>query len=51
MPTEGLRQRAVDYFQDLQDRIVAALEALDGSPFREDAWQARGRRRRPVCAC
>ncbi len=28
-----------DYFLDLQARIVAALEAIDGAPFRRDAWQ------------
>ena len=27
------------WFTDLQDRIVTALEALDGRPFRADAWQ------------
>ena len=27
------------YFAALQGRIVAALEALDGQPFRADAWQ------------
>jgi len=27
-----------DYFLDLQARIVAALEAIDGSPFRRDEW-------------
>lgn len=27
-----------DYFVDLQARIVAGLEALDGRPFRRDAW-------------
>lgn len=27
------------YFTDLQERIVAALERLDGQPFRRDAWQ------------
>jgi coproporphyrinogen III oxidase len=28
-----------DYFSDLQQRIVAALEQLDGKTFRSDAWQ------------
>jgi coproporphyrinogen III oxidase len=28
-----------DYFTRLQERIVAALEALDGGIFRSDAWQ------------
>jgi len=27
-----------DYLVDLQNRIVAALEDLDGKPFRRDAW-------------
>ena len=27
------------YFRDLQQRIVAGLEALDGGSFRTDAWQ------------
>jgi coproporphyrinogen III oxidase len=26
------------YFLDLQDRIVAGLEAIDGRPFRRDEW-------------
>ena len=31
--------RAVeDYFRGLQDRIVAAMEALDGKPFATDRW-------------
>lgn len=30
------------YFQDLQDRICAALEAVDGRKFREDSWQREG---------
>jgi coproporphyrinogen III oxidase len=42
MPTEPLRDRAVLYFRDLQDRVVAALEALDGARFREDSWQREG---------
>ena len=28
-----------EYFSDLQRRIVAALEQLDGKTFRSDAWQ------------
>jgi coproporphyrinogen III oxidase len=27
------------YFTGLQDRIVTALEALDGKPFRRDSWE------------
>lgn len=35
--------RAADYFRDLQDRICAGLEALDGqATFREDHWQREG---------
>ncbi|MFO0928804.1 MAG: oxygen-dependent coproporphyrinogen oxidase [Gemmataceae bacterium] len=40
--TTPLRDRAAHYFQDLQDRIVAALQAVDGARFREDAWQRPG---------
>jgi len=28
-----------DYLEDLQTRIVSALEHADGTPFRSDAWQ------------
>jgi coproporphyrinogen III oxidase len=43
MSTQPLRVRACSYFQDLQDRIVAALEQLDGGTrFRENAWQREG---------
>ena len=42
MPNEPLRQRVTAYFLDLQDRIVVALEALDGGRFREDAWRREG---------
>jgi coproporphyrinogen III oxidase len=38
-----LRTRAADYFRSLQDRVCAALEALDGAArFREDAWLREG---------
>jgi coproporphyrinogen III oxidase len=38
-----LHARAVVYFKDLQDRICAALEAVDGpGRFREDAWERDG---------
>jgi coproporphyrinogen III oxidase len=37
-----LIERAAAYFQQLQDRIVAALEGLDGSTFREDRWTRSG---------
>ena len=36
-------ERAASYFRDLQDRICAGLEALDGhGRFREDVWQREG---------
>ena len=38
MDTAGAR----DYFADLQTRIVARLEALDGSGFARDAWTRDG---------
>src|SRR5436309_462018 len=34
--------KAAAYFRDLQDRVCAALEAVDGTRFREDAWQRPG---------
>src|SRR5262249_1306428 len=38
-----LRQRAAAYFRDLQDRIVADLEEVDGGRrFREDSWEREG---------
>jgi coproporphyrinogen III oxidase len=43
MPPEPIRSRAAAYFQELQDRICAALENLDGRQrFREDLWQRPG---------
>jgi len=43
MSSPLLRDRVVSYFRDLQDRIVAALEHLDGRElFREDSWQREG---------
>jgi coproporphyrinogen III oxidase len=42
MSTEPLRTRAAAYFRALQDRIVAALEEVDGGRFREDSWQREG---------
>jgi coproporphyrinogen III oxidase len=42
MTTANLRDRATEYFRGLQDRIVAALEALDGERFHEDLWQRPG---------
>jgi coproporphyrinogen III oxidase len=41
-PPEQLSQAAA-YFRELQDRICAALEELDGTGrFREDTWQREG---------
>lgn len=38
-----LRERAVGLFRETQDRIVGALEALDGGGrFREDRWERPG---------
>jgi coproporphyrinogen III oxidase len=38
-----MRKQAADYFRSLQERICAALEALDGAArFREDDWQREG---------
>lgn len=42
-PLAEQKQRAVALFRDLQDRIAAALEDLDGRQrFREDAWERPG---------
>jgi coproporphyrinogen III oxidase len=38
MDTSGAR----DYFVDLQARIVASLEAVDGAGFRRDPWERQG---------
>jgi coproporphyrinogen III oxidase len=37
-----LEASAVAFFQALQDRLVAALERLDGQRFREDSWTRPG---------
>jgi coproporphyrinogen III oxidase len=37
-----LIDRTAAYFRELQDRIVAALERLDGGRFREDRWERPG---------
>jgi coproporphyrinogen III oxidase len=42
MSSDLLCDRACAYFRDLQDRIVSALEAIDGGRFREDAWDRPG---------
>jgi coproporphyrinogen III oxidase len=37
------RNQCAEYFRDLQDRICAALEQIDGSTkFREDVWRREG---------
>jgi coproporphyrinogen III oxidase len=41
-PDDDLGQRAGEYFRDLQDRIVATLESLDGGRFKEDVWDRAG---------
>jgi coproporphyrinogen III oxidase len=42
MSLTTLRDRVVAHLRDLQDRIVAALEQLDGQRFREDHWERPG---------
>ncbi|MFQ3651886.1 MAG: oxygen-dependent coproporphyrinogen oxidase [Gemmataceae bacterium] len=37
-----MRERAATYFRNLQDRIVATLERLDGQSFHEDQWDRPG---------
>jgi coproporphyrinogen III oxidase len=38
-----MRERAADFFRDLQDRIVSELTRLDGKgQFHEDNWQREG---------
>lgn len=40
---ESLRERAAAYFRELQDRICASLEEIDGEArFREDRWDRAG---------
>ena len=38
-PTMPDQSTIIAYFQDLQDRICAQLEAADGGAFREDRWE------------
>jgi len=41
--SDANRTRAANYFRDLQDRICAGVERLDGQGrFREDTWQRPG---------
>jgi coproporphyrinogen III oxidase len=37
-----LEGRAVAFFRELQDQIVAGLETLDGGKFHEDSWERPG---------
>ena len=38
-----MHDRAVTFFREVQDRICAGLESVDGrATFREDAWQRPG---------
>jgi coproporphyrinogen III oxidase len=37
-----MRKECVQVVRGLQDRITARLEALDGTPFREDVWEREG---------
>ena len=39
MDSQGKPGAVRDYFSGLQQRIVQALEALDGGSFRSDSWQ------------
>jgi coproporphyrinogen III oxidase len=36
------REKTESYFKQLQDRITRAVEELDGTAFREDAWSREG---------
>jgi len=36
------RDRTQSYFKELQDRIVKAIEDVDGARFREDLWSREG---------
>ena len=36
------REQTQSYFKDLQDKITAAVEEVDGTKFREDAWSREG---------
>jgi coproporphyrinogen III oxidase len=42
MSPAAFRTRVVSYLRDLQDRIVAGLEDLDGQRFCEDQWERPG---------
>jgi coproporphyrinogen III oxidase len=36
------REKTESYFKELQDRITAGIEDLDGTRFRQDAWSREG---------
>src|ERR687887_1743495 len=36
------REKTETWFRELQDRIARAVEDVDGSKFREDAWARQG---------
>lgn len=38
----SIRESAKDFFADVQDRICAALEEVDGHRFKEDYWEREG---------
>ncbi|VTS08064.1 oxygen-dependent coproporphyrinogen oxidase [Tuwongella immobilis] len=43
MTTHSMHPEAVTYFRDLQDRICAAIEQVDGGgKFQEDSWERPG---------
>ncbi|MBI5137340.1 MAG: oxygen-dependent coproporphyrinogen oxidase [Nitrospirae bacterium] len=42
MPVMAINQRAQAYFEDLRDRICAALERLDGATFERTRWDRQG---------
>src|SRR5260370_41050105 len=43
MAKHDMSFQSASYFRDLQDRICAGLEEIDGSArFREDLWQRSG---------
>ena len=42
MTHAALHAAAAEFFRGLQDRLTAAVEELDGTRFREDAWERPG---------
>jgi len=39
---DALRVRAMEYFRDLQDRICAGVQEMDGQAFQDDQWTRPG---------